>query len=874
VVEESRLSRIANPLWAPEGPLFKPFRAADYEEPVSVPVLRHHSQFSAWIQGCSERTGVGPVFWIGPDPADKGSSLDLEDPAALEHLESRIWEDCQARTRAAAPLLCVAELVGSLHEPRPLFRTVRRLLSRLEGSSAAFAVPADKWPEPSFSDALEVSGFRVEEAIRFPGNVSDWPEVTACRVSCDPAFKRGWRAALGLPEETRRLQLLMPPEPVERMHSAASLLQASETLLGEQQLVLMVSAPDGPAQEHWISLEALHPVTGALRVPVPRTADVVLEAVQHLLFLCDDIQLIQFPDTGGVGHRVAQAKRAGLLPPSVRVLGMAQGGVLLNHRVHAAVPNQSSLEAAVCERLSLELADRVAFPSRRLQQAYVEDFGYRPRESLLLPIPRASLPATETVGTDVQSIRRLVFLGSVVRDRGLPMFAQACALLFSEPRFADARVSLSAVSLVGRSSEEASTLNLPVPVAAWSWDELFAAGAFRDLARDSLLVVCEPLWREPRWLQAALEGGCGLMVLSGGVLDELLPEDSRAYLHFDGGATGLAEALADAIRRTPEGRRALMARVLEQYRELLAKDRETYRRALGPASERPVEAVSEGAAGSVTVVIPTLNGKTERLRPVAAGLVAQKLAPAEVLIVDDGSSETGFRQIEAAVPGFGHLPVRIIRHPVNQGLSAARNTGLAQVSTPYMCLHDDDDIMHPRMLAIACGMLDANPDVAAVTTWNRYFTDQAEQFVLGGTDGIRVIGADLGLGLRTNCFGPSMAVYRCDVLRRLGGWNTDSRALFEDWECFYRLAEAGYGVWVVPHELALYRIDPRSMSRSHSDFEAWLRMANVAPLADRAASLSLLQAVQLEPPRITAPVTKSAPPESRLRRFLGKVRGA
>ena len=864
---------MANPLWAPEGPLFKPFRAADYEEPVSEPVLRHHAQFSAWVQGCSERAGAGPVLWIGHDRADTRSPPDLEDPSYLEHLESRIWEDCRAQASAGSPLLCVAELVGSLHEPRPLFRTLRRLLSRLEGSTAVFAAPAEKWPEPSFSDVLEASGFRVEEAIRFSANEPDWAEVMACRVSCDPAFKRDWRATLGLPEETTRLQLLMPPEPVEHMPSAASLLHASETLLGEKQLVLMVSAPDGPVPEHWISLEALHPVTGALRVPVPRTADVVLEAVQHLLFLCDDIQLIQYPDTGGVGYRIAQARRAGLLPPSIRVLGMAQGGVLLNHRVHAAVPNQSTLETAVCERLSLELADGVAFPSRRLQQAYVEDFGYRPRESLLLPIPRASLPATETMGADYQPIRRLVFFGSVVRDRGLPMFAQACALLFHDPRFADARASLSAVSLVGRSPEEASLLNLPVPVETRPWDELFAAGVFRELARDSLLVVCEPLWREPRWLQAALEGGCGLMVLSGGVLDERLPEEDRAHLQFEGGAMGLAEALADAIRRTPEARRALMARVLEQYRALLAKDREAYRRALGLASERSVQAASEDAAGSVTVVIPTLNGKTERLRPVAAGLVAQKRAPAEVLIVDDGSSETGFRQIEAAVPAFGHLPVRIIRHSVNQGLSAARNTGLAQVRTPYMCLHDDDDIMHPRMLAIACGMLDANPDVAAVTTWNRYFTDQAEQFVLGGTSGIRVIGADLGLGLRTNCFGPSMAVYRCDVLRRLDGWNTDSRALFEDWECFYRLAEAGYGVWVIPDELALYRIDPRSMSRSHSDFEAWLRMANVAPLGDRAASLSLLQAVQLEPPRVSAPVAESAPPEGRLRRFLGKVRG-
>jgi GT2 family glycosyltransferase len=712
------------------------------------------------------------------------------------------------------------------------------LLSRLEGSSAAFAVPADKWPEPSFSEALEVSGFRVQEFTHFSANEPDWAEVTACRVSCDPAFKRSWRATLGLPEETKRLQLLMPPEPVEHMPSAASLLQASETLLGEQQLVLMVSAPDGPAPEHWISLEALHPVTGALRVPAPRTADVVLEAVQHLLFLCDDIQLIQFPDTGGVGHRVVQAKRAGLLPPSVRVLGMAQGGVLLNHRVHAAVPNQSTLEAAVRERLSLELADGVVFPSRRLQRAYVEDFGYRPRESLLLPIPRTSQPETEPVGADVQPIRRLVFLGSVVRDRGLPMFAQACALLFSDPGFADARVSLSAVSLVGRSTEEASTLNLPVPVETWSWDDLFAARAFTDLAQDSLLVVCEALWREPRWLQAALEGSCGLLVLSGGVLDELLPEEDRAHLQFEGGAMGLAEALGGAIRRTPEARRALMARVLEQYRELLENDLEAYRRTLGLDPKHPGEAASEDAAGSVTVVIPTLNGKTERLRPVAAGLVAQKRAPAEVLIVDDGSSEKGFRQIEAALPAFGHLPVRIIRHPVNQGLSAARNTGLAQVSTPYMCSHDDDDISHPRLLAIACRMLDANPDVAAVTTWNRNFTDQTEQCVLGGADGDRVIGADLGLGLRTNCFGPSLSVFRCETLRRIGGWNSDSRVLFEDWECLYRLAEAGHGVWVIPSVLMLYRVDPRSMLRSQSDFEGWLRMANVAPLRDRAASLS------------------------------------
>ena len=104
----------------------------------------------------------------------------------------------------------------------------------------------------------------------------------------------------------------------------------------------------------------------------------------------------------------------------------------------------------------------------------------------------------------------------------------------------------------------------------------------------------------------------------------------------------------------------------------------------GPEQRAPITS----AAG---VVITTYN-HAHFLGDAIESVLAQARAPAEILVVDDGSTDDP-GSVVARYPG-----VRLIRQ-ANQGLAAARNTGLGEGKTDKVIFLDADDRLLPHALA-------------------------------------------------------------------------------------------------------------------------------------------------------------------------------
>jgi glycosyltransferase involved in cell wall biosynthesis len=92
----------------------------------------------------------------------------------------------------------------------------------------------------------------------------------------------------------------------------------------------------------------------------------------------------------------------------------------------------------------------------------------------------------------------------------------------------------------------------------------------------------------------------------------------------------------------------------------------------------------------VTVVIPA-HGYPGPLRDLLAALSAQGTAerPVPVVVVDDASSPPIDAVLGADAPG---VDLRVIRRRDNGGPGAARNTGLAEVRTPWVAFIDSDEL--------------------------------------------------------------------------------------------------------------------------------------------------------------------------------------
>jgi glycosyltransferase involved in cell wall biosynthesis len=98
---------------------------------------------------------------------------------------------------------------------------------------------------------------------------------------------------------------------------------------------------------------------------------------------------------------------------------------------------------------------------------------------------------------------------------------------------------------------------------------------------------------------------------------------------------------------------------------------------------------TDAASPAITIVICTLNG-SERLERCLAALGHQTIAqPFQLIVVDDGSTDDS----GAIAEEHG---AEVIRHSINRGVAAARNSGLAAARAPVIAFLDDDCVADPH----------------------------------------------------------------------------------------------------------------------------------------------------------------------------------
>jgi glycosyltransferase involved in cell wall biosynthesis len=118
------------------------------------------------------------------------------------------------------------------------------------------------------------------------------------------------------------------------------------------------------------------------------------------------------------------------------------------------------------------------------------------------------------------------------------------------------------------------------------------------------------------------------------------------------------------------------------------------------------------AAAPVTAVIPAYE-REELVRETVRSVQAQTLPVAEILVVDDGSTD---RTAEVAES----LGVRVIRQD-NRGVSAARNTGIREAGQEWVALLDSDDLWEPDKIQLQWNALRLRPEVGLLFTDRLHF---------------------------------------------------------------------------------------------------------------------------------------------------------
>jgi poly-beta-1,6-N-acetyl-D-glucosamine synthase len=216
---------------------------------------------------------------------------------------------------------------------------------------------------------------------------------------------------------------------------------------------------------------------------------------------------------------------------------------------------------------------------------------------------------------------------------------------------------------------------------------------------------------------------------------------------------------------------------------------------------------------SLTVLVPAYN-EAESVGDTVRSLFAQTRAPAEIIVIDDCSTDA--TAAIAAAAG-----ARVIRPPSNTGSKAgAQNFALRFVTTEYVMAIDADTTLAPdaiEKLAPAFGAADVAAACGFVlprhvrTIWERgryieylfafTFYKQVQDFY----------GRPM---ISSGCF----SMYRTDVLKEMGGWPTTTLA--EDMDLTWRLYQAGHAVRFIP-EAVSYPIEPADLHFLGKQLRRW-----------------------------------------------------
>jgi glycosyltransferase involved in cell wall biosynthesis len=217
---------------------------------------------------------------------------------------------------------------------------------------------------------------------------------------------------------------------------------------------------------------------------------------------------------------------------------------------------------------------------------------------------------------------------------------------------------------------------------------------------------------------------------------------------------------------------------------------------------------------TVSVVVPCYNA-AEYLYVALDSALAQTHRPAEIIVVDDGSSDNSVQVIENYVERFADRGVRLISQ-ANGGEPAARNSGIRASSGEWVAMLDADDWWEPSKLELQlAAAAEAGPDCVMV------HTGVVHHFPDGRTEPkdleapARRVGRCTEALLEPTSIGHPSIMVRRDALEKIGGYDESFKQAC-DIDLYFRLSAVGSFAFV-PRHLLHYRIHPKQMSSSQAD---------------------------------------------------------
>ncbi len=208
---------------------------------------------------------------------------------------------------------------------------------------------------------------------------------------------------------------------------------------------------------------------------------------------------------------------------------------------------------------------------------------------------------------------------------------------------------------------------------------------------------------------------------------------------------------------------------------------------------------------SVSVIVPAYNAEAY-LDAALASLAGQTEPADEIVVIDDASTD---RTAAIAADWSARLPIKLIEKPVNEGLGAARATGIEGSSGECLALLDSDDVWFADHLEVMRAHYRREPGIVTAGNlrwWPGRGVDPLPSYELNVVPPREQQRLEI---LRRNFLFVGTLFSRHDH-DRAGGFS--ARRKDEDWDLWIRMIRQGVAVTTPGVVTVLYRQRDDSLS--------------------------------------------------------------
>ncbi|MGB6691511.1 MAG: glycosyltransferase family A protein [Terracidiphilus sp.] len=217
---------------------------------------------------------------------------------------------------------------------------------------------------------------------------------------------------------------------------------------------------------------------------------------------------------------------------------------------------------------------------------------------------------------------------------------------------------------------------------------------------------------------------------------------------------------------------------------------------------------------SVSVIIPVHN-RFELTKRSVESVLAQTVPVSEVILVDDGSNDGTSELLPRHIAENPAWRERVLYlHQESQGVSAARNLGIARAKNEWLAFNDNDDLWLPQKLEWQFQALEKYGDLCDLCFTDAWFMNNAGMkatvFEDSGVKYGELIGIATGLEelvRRLQQVWIQTVLARAELVRDTGGFDT-TLCYNEDQDLLFRMALRTKFCFVSPPMVLIDRTPP------------------------------------------------------------------